>query len=208
MTTENPTIDLIDIYSREDRLMLADHYEESGDDETARILRAGQPFFHEGKLYSLYEYCDKIRSELRRLGCHDMEAYADESLPLGYVRVSDGYSRVEGPAVEILSSLESVSDAGDNTQVWEATWESLEFPERIRADRFQDYHHWMGLHKFGKTTEDGKWSTIACACNEGWKWRYYPNDESWLAGNHNLGWSDWYGSEEEALTAAVQEGGK
>lgn len=79
----------------------------------------------------------KIEAELKRLGVNDTPknvsgicVYADDDLPRGWVRISDGTGEVFGESEAVLAVLAAVPVTGEVTDDgasvdWEATWEAL-----------------------------------------------------------------------------------
>jgi hypothetical protein len=77
------------------------------------------------------EFTEAIEKEIQRLdagdtpsNCYGIAAYADENLPRGWVRISDGSVSVYGEGQEILSALQDVEYDGSQDG-WAEAWEAL-----------------------------------------------------------------------------------
>jgi hypothetical protein len=73
-----------------------------------------------------------LEAQLKRLNVNTthrrpegIAVYADDNLPRGWVRLSDGTGTVYGDAAEIAAVLEDVDAEEVTTESWDAVWDAL-----------------------------------------------------------------------------------
>lgn len=177
-----------DLSDAAERAMLVDVLTDANREAEAALLLTSQELLAvDGvvKVPTLAELVAAIESEIARIGleaCEDntegLCVYADDLLPRGWLRISDGHGYVYGPAFDLLYVLRAQEDQGDLQETFDATWRALDtFSEEPNDSRGWPSDLWS-IEKMDDYYDDSDYNPTTLI-------RFQTNDgEHWTCGAH------------------------